>query len=160
MGIWVIKIFFYRVLLHILATSFNHLCFYLVLTISILYHSILAWNNPLLFLTFLKRSPVFPILLFSSAPLHCSFKSGHWLKLDSLVAQMVKNLPIILIIKPEFDSWVGRIPWRKKWQPTPVFLHGKSHGQRSLVGYCPWGRKRVGHDWGMKQQLWKRVVPK
>ena len=31
--------------------------------------------------------------------------------------------------------------WRRKWQPTPVFLPGKSHGQRSLVGYCPWGRK-------------------
>jgi len=31
--------------------------------------------------------------------------------------------------------------WRRKWQPTPVFLHGKFHGQRSLVGYSPWGRK-------------------
>ena len=36
--------------------------------------------------------------------------------------------------------------WRRKWQPTPVFLPGKSHGRRSLVGYCPWGR-RVRHDW-------------
>ena len=35
----------------------------------------------------------------------------------------------------------GSIPWRRKWQPTPVFLPGKSHGQRSLVGYSPWGRK-------------------
>ena len=40
-----------------------------------------------------------------------------------------------------FDSWVGKIPWRRKWQPTPVFLPGKSHGQRSLVGYSPWGYK-------------------
>ena len=32
-----------------------------------------------------------------------------------------------------FDPWVGKIPWRRKWQPTPVFLPGKSHGQRSLV---------------------------
>ena len=40
----------------------------------------------------------------------------------------------------------GRIPWRRKWQPTPVFLPGKSHRQRSLVGYSPWGRHRVGHD--------------
>ena len=32
--------------------------------------------------------------------------------------------------------------WRRKWQPTPVFLPGKSHGQRSLVGYSPWGRKK------------------
>ena len=36
-----------------------------------------------------------------------------------------------------FDPWVGKIPWRRKWQPTPVFLPGKSHGQRSLVGYSP-----------------------
>ena len=40
---------------------------------------------------------------------------------------------------------MGKIPWRKKWQPTPVFLPGKSHGQRSLAGYSPWGC-RVGHD--------------
>ena len=40
-----------------------------------------------------------------------------------------------------FDPWVGKIPWRRKWQPTPVFLPGESHGQRSLGGYSPWGRK-------------------
>ena len=44
-----------------------------------------------------------------------------------------------------FDPWVGKIPWRRKWQPTPVFLPGESHGWRSLVGYSPWGC-RVGHD--------------
>ena len=38
-----------------------------------------------------------------------------------------------------FDPWVGKIPWRRKWQPTPVFFPGKFHGQRSLVGYSPWG---------------------
>ena len=36
-----------------------------------------------------------------------------------------------------FDSWVGKIPWRRAWQPTPVFFAGESHGQRSLVGYTP-----------------------
>jgi len=40
-----------------------------------------------------------------------------------------------------FDPWVGKIPWRRKWQPTPVFLPWKSHRQRSLVGYSPWGGK-------------------
>ena len=40
-----------------------------------------------------------------------------------------------------FDSWVEKIPWRRKWLPTPVFLPGKSHGQRSLVGYSLWDRK-------------------
>ena len=38
-----------------------------------------------------------------------------------------------------FDPWVGKIPWRRKRQPTPVFLPGESHGQRSLAGYSPWG---------------------
>ena len=40
-----------------------------------------------------------------------------------------------------FHPWVGKIPWRREWQSTPVFLPGESHGQRSLVGYSPWGRK-------------------
>ena len=40
-----------------------------------------------------------------------------------------------------FYLWVGRIPWRRKWQPPPVFLPGKSHRERSLVGCGPWGRK-------------------
>ena len=44
-----------------------------------------------------------------------------------------------------FCPWVGKMPWRRKWQPTPVFLAGKSCGQRNLVGYSPWGR-RVWHD--------------
>ena len=44
-----------------------------------------------------------------------------------------------------FDPRVGKIPWRKAWQSTAVFLPGKSHGQRSLVGYSPW-RHRVGRD--------------
>ena len=38
------------------------------------------------------------------------------------------------------------MPWRRKWQPTLVFLAGESHGQRSLAGYSPWGGKRVGHN--------------
>ena len=53
----------------------------------------------------------------------------------SLVAQMVQCR------RSGFNPWVGKIPWRRKWQPTPVFLPGKSHGPRSLVGYCPWDRK-------------------
>ena len=40
-----------------------------------------------------------------------------------------------------FNPWVGKIPWRSKWQPTPVFLPGKSHGQKSLLGHSPWGHK-------------------
>ena len=40
-----------------------------------------------------------------------------------------------------FDLWVGKIPWRRKWQPIPVLLPGKFSGRRSLVGYSPWGHK-------------------
>ena len=57
----------------------------------------------------------------------------------SLVAQMVKRLPTIR--ETRVQSLVGKISWRRKWHPTPVFLPGKPHGQRSLVGYSPWGHK-------------------
>ena len=42
-----------------------------------------------------------------------------------------------------FDPWVGKIPWRRVLQPTPVFLPGEFHGQRSLVGYSPWANSRT-----------------
>ena len=54
---------------------------------------------------------------------------------------MVKNLPAML------ETWVQSLgqedPLRREWQPTPVFLSGKSHGERSLVGYSPWGLKEL-----------------
>ena len=43
--------------------------------------------------------------------------------------------------RPEFNLCVGKIPWRRKWQPTLVFLPGKSHRQRSLAVYSPWGHR-------------------
>ena len=58
------------------------------------------------------------------------------------VAQTVKNLPAVW--EAQFDPWVRKIPWRRKGQPTLVFLPGESHGQRSLVGYSPWGPKELG----------------
>ena len=45
--------------------------------------------------------------------------------------------------RPRFDPWVGKIPWRKEWQPTPVFLPREFHGQKSLAGYRPWGRREL-----------------
>ena len=54
------------------------------------------------------------------------------------MAQRVRCLPAM---RPGFDPWVRKIPWRREWQPTPVFLPGKSHGQRSLVDYSPWDRR-------------------
>ena len=45
--------------------------------------------------------------------------------------------------RDRFNPWVGKIPWRRTQQPTPVFLPGESRGQRSLVGYSPWGCKEL-----------------
>ena len=66
--------------------------------------------------------------------IHCFLIFG-----ASLVAQTVKRLPAMR--ETRLDSWVGKIPWRRKWQSTPALLPGKSHGQRSLIGYSPWGHK-------------------
>ena len=60
----------------------------------------------------------------------------------SLVAQT--GIPACNAGEPGFNPWVGKIPWRRKWQPTStVLLPGKSRGQRSLVGYRSWGRKEL-----------------
>ena len=58
------------------------------------------------------------------------------------VAQLVKNLLAVQETAcqcrtPGFDPWVGKIPWRREWQPTPVSFPGEFHGQRSLAGYSP-----------------------
>ena len=57
----------------------------------------------------------------------------------SLVAQLVKNH--LQCRSSGFDPWVGKIPWRRTWQPPPVFLPGESPGRRSLAGCSPWGCK-------------------
>ena len=62
--------------------------------------------------------------------------------LASHVAPVVKNPPAMQETQRwEFDSWVGTIPWSGRWQPTPVFLPGQFHGQRTLKGYSSWGCK-------------------
>ena len=53
---------------------------------------------------------------------------------------VIKNLPASA---GDTGSGPGTIPWRRKWQPTPVFLPGKSRGQRGLEGYSPWGHKEL-----------------
>ena len=57
-----------------------------------------------------------------------------------------------------FNLWVGKIPWQRKWQSTPAFLPGKSHGQRSLVDSM--GSQRVGHDWAYMHTYFISVPPK
>ena len=70
--------------------------------------------------------------------------------LSFLGEPVVKNSPQCR--RYRFDPWVWKNPWGRNWQPTPVLLPGKSHGQRILASYSPWDRKRVGHDWVTKQQ--------
>ena len=59
-------------------------------------------------------------------------------------------------MRPMFHPWVEKIPWRRKQLPTPVFLPGESHGQRTLAGYSPWGHRESN----MTEQLsmWKRKM--
>ena len=76
-----------------------------------------------------------------------NFYSYHYLGFPG--GSVVKNPPANT---GAFNPCFGKIPWRRKWVPTPVFLSEKSHGQRSLVGYNPWGLKRVGHHFATEQQ--------
>ena len=56
----------------------------------------------------------------------------------------LRHLRVCLQLKrPRFDPWVRTIPWRREWLPTPVFLPGEFHGQRSLTGYSPWDHKEL-----------------
>ena len=57
---------------------------------------------------------------------------------------LIKNLPADAGDAGDmFDTWVKKIPWRRKWEPTPVFLPRESHGQKSLAIYSPWGNKEL-----------------
>ena len=72
----------------------------------------------------------------------------------------MRRLPTWLSVKESacqckrhgFKPWVRKNPWGSKWQPTPIFLPKKSHGQRSLVGYSPCDLKRVRHNLATKQE--------
>ena len=59
------------------------------------------------------------------------------------MAQSVKNLPAMQETQVQFLTWVGKIPWRREWLPTPVFFPGEFYGQRSLAGYSPWDHKKL-----------------
>ena len=70
---------------------------------------------------------------FRESSLHALLMGSLW---ASLVTQMLKNLPALQETQ-RFDPWVGKIPWRRAWQPIPAFLPGEFRGLRSLVGYGP-----------------------
>ena len=73
----------------------------------------------------------------SSLAMMFSLDNSYQIEGTSLVAQRVKNLPVMR--ETGFDPWVGKISWRRQGQPTPVFWPGKFHGQMSMAGYSPWG---------------------
>ena len=82
-------------------------------------------------------------------PLSCCVTLGKSLNLS--VRQYHHQASLLMVEnqqcgRPGFPPWVGKIPWRKAWQPTPVLLPGESHGQRSLVGHSPWGCKELGDN--------------
>ena len=108
--------------------------------------SILAWRIPW---TVQSQGITKNLTNLSDFQFHKGFPGG----------LLVKNLPANAgeSKRHGFDPWVGKIPQRRKWQPTPVFLPGKSYGQRSLVGYSPQGHKELEtadqlnmHTWHQK----------
>ena len=98
-------------------------------------------HNPLFFLPRLQISQA----TFSSICklIAKGFPGGSLLKKKNFTGQCRRR---------KFDLWVRKIPWRRKWQPTPVFLPGESYGQRTLVGYSPWGHQ-VGHNWTREHSM-------
>ena len=71
----------------------------------------------------------------------------NWKHFPNWLHHSEPSLPLLIIICLwHGTSWVRKIPWSRKWQPTPVFLPGKFHGQRSLVGDSPWGHK-ISQAW-------------
>ena len=71
-----------------------------------------------------------------------------WASQEAQWQKRKKKVCLLMQLTQEigFDLWVRKIPWKRKWQPPPVFLSGKPHGQRSLAGYSPWSH-RVSHNW-------------
>ena len=61
--------------------------------------------------------------------------------------------------RPGFNPWIEKISWRRKWQPTPVFLPGESHGQRSLVGLSPWGHSQTQQSNWRFQDIFTNGIP-
>ena len=72
-----------------------------------------------------------------------SLRSSRWLRGKEPTCQCRRH---------RFNAWVGKIPWRGKWQPTLVFSPGESHGHRRLVGYSPWGHKESDTSYWLNRE--------
>ena len=78
-----------------------------------------------------------------------------------LWAPLVAQIRICLQCRrPGFNPWVRKIYLRREWHPTPVFLPGQFHGQRSLGGYSPWGHKELDMTEWLTLSLWASQVVK
>ena len=86
--------------------------------------------------------------------LHSTCSAFFFLTFFSQVSLVVKSPLPIQETRWGFDPWARKIPWRRAWQPTPVFSSGKSHGQRSLVGYSPGVRKESDTTEQLTLWLW------
>ena len=91
------------------------------------------------------------------------FFFGHTAQASQVVL-LVKNLPANAEDIRDMGSIPGKIPWRRVWQSTPIFLPGKFHGQRSLVGYSPWGHEELDtteftHTACRISVLWPEIEP-
>ena len=124
------------------------------------HHEVMGLDAMILVFWMLSFKPAFSLSSFGEAPLHYQL--------------LVVNVPSCIMLPGDSDGkestcqcrrhgfhpWVGNIPWRRKWQATPVFLPRRLHGQRRLVGYSPWVRsERVRHDLVTKQQQpWNTMI--
>ena len=90
---------------------------------------------------------------------HFSHKviAEHWLEFPALCSRALLVVPRWFSGEEcrglRFGPWVGKIPWRREQQPTPVFLPGDSHGQRSLASYSPWGHKDSDTIWRLSTHI-------
>ena len=88
-------------------------------------------------------------VLESFSVVHCSSGVPWWLRGKTICLQCRR---------PGFNPWVRNILWRREQLPTPVFSSGEFHGQRSLMGYSPWGSQRERHDWATFTLEWKQFI--
>ena len=112
---------------NIMLLKLNHFykLFFLLLHFSVLIQQLLSSDDYIFFLR----------IVF------CILSLGIWHR--GLPRWLSVNEPACQCRRRPFDPWVRNVPWRRKWPPTPVFLPGESQGWRSLVGYSPWGCKRI-----------------
>ena len=78
-------------------------------------------------------------------------------RLSQWLSGKESTCPCLPVQEAQVHPWVGTIPWKRKWQSTSVFLPGKSHGQRSLLGYSPWGCKKIRHDLGLNNNIYTYI---